>query len=429
MTTIAAAELWRRVALVSGIDATYGAPFGALEVVRVPVTAAPLFAAAHQRVHLARAAAHLGGGVFCLPGFRHEPRRTVEADSAEALVAALPALSSAGEVEIRFTLDPDQPVESFVPPPRALDDLWVEPAEEAVGAVGAASNLVLLAGPGVVAHGSVPGLHDLAVSAGVGVLNTWGAKGVFDWRSRHHLATIGLQADDFVLSGLDRADLIIATGLDESESAEERWRLAPALTIPPAGLAPLAERCDHKGRVPLTMPPLRARLAEVTQRGWAAATRPLSPSRVTMHYGEQVAGGALVAADAGDAGFWVARTLGTTRLGAVVVPSTSVPGFAAACVAVSMLRHPGRPALAVIDLTQAEATAPVADAAATLGIRVPVEAWDPDGDRLDADAHRERLRRLVIGGLPAGNGPCTLATDQRQLTEMIGAAGPIVAWT
>jgi len=68
-------------------------------------------------------------------------------------------------------------------------------------------------------------------------------------------------------------------------------------------------------------------------------------------------------------------------------------------------------------------------AAATLGLRVPVEAWDPEGERLDADAHRERLRRLVFGGLPAGNGLCTLATDPRQLSEMIEVAGPVVAWT
>jgi Thiamine pyrophosphate enzyme, central domain len=427
VTDIPAAELWRRVALVSGIDATYGAPFGALEVVPMSGAVAPLCAVAHQRVHGARAAAHRGDGVFWLPGPGR--CRTIEAGSAEALVAAVPALSSAGEVEIRFALDPDQPVESFVPPPSTPDDNWVEPAEETVEAVGAASNLVLLAGPGVVAHRSVPGLHDLAVSAGVGVLNTWGAKGVFDWRSRHHLATIGLQADDFALSGLDQADLIIATGLDQAESPDDRWRLAPALTIPPAGLAPLAERIDRTGRVPLTMPPLRARLAEVTQRGWAAGTQPLAPSRATMHYAEQVAGGALVAADAGAAGFWVARTLGTTRLGAVIVPSTSSPGFAAACVAVSLLRHPGRPALAVIDLAQAEATAAVASAAAALGIRVPVEAWDPDGARLDADAHRERLRRLLLDGAPAGNGLCTLATDPRQLSEMIEVAGPIVAWT
>jgi len=429
MTIVPAAELWRRVALLAGIDATYGAPFGALEVVPVPVTVAPLLAAAHQRVHIARAAAHQGDGVFWLPGFDHEPCRTIEADSAEALMDALPALSSSGEVELRITLDPHQPVEDSVPAPIAPDDTWLEPAEETAEVAGAATRVVLLAGPGVIREGAVPGLHDLAVSAGVGVLNTWGAKGVFDWRSRHHLATVGLQADDFVLSELDRADLIIATGLDPAESPHSRWRLAPALTVPPTGLAPLAERWTTRRRPTWAMPPLRARLAEVTQRGWRVAASPLPPSRATMHYAECVAAGALVAADAGDAGFWVARTLGTTRLGAVIVPPTSARGFAAACVAVSLLRHPGRPALAVIDLADAEATALIVDAAAALGVGVPVEAWDPDGDRLDADAHRERLRRLVLGGLPAGDRLCTLATDPHQLSEMIGVAGPIVAWT
>ena len=128
-------------------------------------------------------------------------------------------------------------------------------------------------------------------------------------------------------------------------------------------------------------------------------------------------------------GFWVARTLGTTRLGAVIVPSMPSPGFAAACVAVSLLRRPSRSALAVIDRTEAEAAAVIVDAAAALGIRVPVEAWDPEGDRLDADAHRDRLRQLILGGFPAGERLCTLATDRHQLSEMIEAAGPIVAWT
>src|SRR5262249_44609558 len=82
-------------------------------------------------------------------------------------------------------------------------------------------------GPGVVADGAVPGLHALAAAAHVGVLNTWGAKGVFDWRSRHHLATAGLQARDFPLGGMAGADLIVATGLDGREVAEAAWRLAP----------------------------------------------------------------------------------------------------------------------------------------------------------------------------------------------------------
>jgi hypothetical protein len=428
MSVIPLAELWRRVAVVSGIDATYGAPFGALEVVPVSGPAATLFARAHQRVHGARAAVHRGDGNFWLPGLDPGLCLTVEVDSAEALVAAVPTLSTA-EVELRITLDPTEVVEETDLWPRVPDENWLEPADETVAMVGAAATVLLLAGPGVVRHMAVPGLHDLAVSAGVGVLNTWGAKGVFDWRSQHHLATIGLQADDFVLSGLDETDLIIATGLDQAESPEERWRLAPALTVPPAGLAPLAERCGPSGRAPMTMPPLRARLAEVTQRGWSVEASPLPPSRATMHYSECVAAGALVAADAGNPGFWVARTLGTTRLGAVIVPSTPSPGFAAACVAVSLLRRPNRPALAVIDLAEAEATAVIMDSAAALGVRVRVEAWSPEGDRLDADAHRDRLRQLVLGGLPAGDGFCSLATDPHQISEMIEVAGPIVAWT
>jgi len=406
----------------------YGAPFGALEVVPVAGTAAPLLARAHQRVHGSRAAVHQGDGVFWLPGPEPGPRITLEVDSAEALVAAAATLPS-GEVELHVTLDPTQAVEESAPWPRAPDDSWVVPADETVETVRSAATLVVLAGPGIISHMAVPGLHDLAVSAGIGVLNTWGAKGVFDWRSQHHLATIGLQADDFVLSGLDEADLIIATGLDRAESPEERWRLAPALTIPPAGLAPLAERCGPDRRRPMTMPPLRARLAEVTQRGWNVRATPLPPSSATMHYAECVAAGALVAADAGNAGYWVARTLGTTRLGAVIVPSMPTPGFAAACAAVSLLRRPNRSALAVIDRTEAEATAVIVDAAAALGVRVPVEAWDPEGDRLDADAHRHRLRQLVLGALPAGERLCTLATDEHQFSEMIEAAGPIVAWT
>ena len=213
------------------------------------------------------------------------------------------------------------------------------------------------------------------------------------------------------------------------ESPEERWRLAPALTVPPAGLAPLAERVGPGRRPSLAMPPLRSRLAEVTQRGWGVEAAPLPPSRATLHYAECVGAGALVAADAGGAGFWVARTLGTTRLGAVIVPSTSSPGFAAACVAVSLLRHPGRPALAVIDLADAEATATIVDAAAVLGVRV---AGRGVGSRRGAPRRRcapERLRQLVLGGLPAGGRLCTLATDPHQLSEMVEAAGPIVAWT
>jgi hypothetical protein len=428
MTPITPASLWERVARAGRIDGIYGEPFRLGAVTSVPAAVAPLFAAAHQRVLGCRAAVHHGQGVLVFPAREPGPRRVLEAGSPEALIAAAAALAGPGELELRLTLSPDELVADVAPGPVPLDETWIEPPSDAAALVREAGSVVILAGPSVVQQGAVPGLHDLAVAGGLGVLNTWGAKGVFHWRSRHHLATVGLQADDFRLSGLAEVDLIIVTGLDPAESPEARWRLAPALPVPPAALAPLAERCTGRPGGP-ALPLLRTRLADVTQRGWVESAGPLSPSRVTLHYAECLAEGALIAADAGVAGYWVARTLGTPRLGSVIVPSSARPGFAAACIAVARLRRPSQSALAVVDGPPDPATVAVVAAAAALGVHVPIEAWEPDGERLDAESHRSRLRRMVLGGIDPDGGGATLATDPHQMTEMIDVAGAVVAWT
>ena len=101
-------------------------------------------------------------------------------------------------------------------------DGWVEPDDAVLDRLRAAERPMVLAGPGVVLDRAVAGLHALAAAGSLGVLNTWGAKGVFDWRSRHHLATAGLQARDFELGGVADADLVIATGIDPAEGAPDR---------------------------------------------------------------------------------------------------------------------------------------------------------------------------------------------------------------
>jgi hypothetical protein len=424
---IPAEELFRRVIRGAGIDAIYGDPIGSLPVLAVPIALAETFALAHERVHGAPAALHLGQGLFRFPGTPRTPPVSVEIETGDDLMAVVPHLAAGGDVVLRVSLPLDQPVDDLVPDRRVSQDAWSEPAPGVVDALRNADTVAVLAGPGVVRDAAVPGLHDLAARASLGVLNTWGAKGVFHWRSRHHLATVGLQADDFVLGGLSDVDLIIATGLDQWESPADRWQLAPKFIVPPSALAPLAEQCAAV-EAQIVVPPLRHRLAGVTQRGWEVEDSPLPPTRVTLHYGECVSAGTMVAADAGMAGFWVARTLGTTRLGGVIVPSLPIAGFAAACVAVLRLRHPGRNGLAIADASGGEQTAAVVEAARRLGIVVPVETWDPDGERLDADAHRERLDRMVNGGDPGSAGVHTLATHQGQLAEMVEAAGPVVAW-
>ena len=296
------------------------------------------------------------------------------------------------------------------------------PVEEPVEAIDIAVRPVVLAGPGVVREGAVDGLRRFAERASVGVLNTWGAKGVFDWRSRHHLATVGLQAWDFERGGLADADLIITTGLDEREVLAD-WELAPVVEVPPPSLASLADHIAPRDRE-IAMPPLRAELAAVTQAGWERTDAPLPPTKVTQHYSQVLGDGGLVAADPGTAGYWVARTFATQQLGGVhVTANRDHQGFAVICCMAARLRDPGRAVLAVVDAID-DATALALETAERLGVTVPVEVWSDDGDALDADAHLARLKALVRDG-----GQATIATDPSQLAEMLAVAGPIIAWT
>ncbi|MCU1486230.1 MAG: thiamine pyrophosphate-dependent enzyme probable carboxylase/decarboxylase/carboligase, partial [Actinomycetia bacterium] len=145
---------------------------------------------------------------------------------------------------------------------------WEPPSDEVVERLRAASAPLVLAGPGVVRDGAIAGLNALAVAGGLGVVNTWGAKGIFDWRSRHHLATVGLQARDAELAGVPEADLLVCVGVDRLEAAPELWRVVPTIDVPTAALGPLSELWSRP-RSGIAMPPLRERLAAATQAGWA----------------------------------------------------------------------------------------------------------------------------------------------------------------
>jgi hypothetical protein len=413
--TIPAGRLLGRVLRTAGVGALYGEPLAGLDVVPVAEPGvARLLAAAHRRVHRVAAMTH-GAGVL-----RQGTNRILDVDHPADLGQAVAWLASGNGLRLLFDLD--QPVADFVPPaPRS--ERWVAPADQVVAALEAASEPIVLAGPGVVADGAVAGLHALAAAGSLGVLNTWGAKGVFDWRSRHHLATAGLQARDFELGGIAEADLVVATGVDPREAPDRLWREGRLVVeLPPASLDPLAERWSRSSR-PIGRPPLRAGLAAVTQDGWAATGTPMPPTQVTRNYSIMGSGGGLVAADPGVAGYWVARTFATTELGGVVVPAEpNVDGFAAACCVVARLRDPGRPVLVAVD----QAHEAVLDVARTLGVPVPVEVWSPDGEPLAIDAHADRLRTIVHA---EESTIVTLATDPAQLHRMIDVAGDIVAWT
>ncbi len=419
----------------AGVDRLYGVAAPGLDVTRAPASLAPVLAAAHRWVHNRPSGVCLGPGRFGLGQVDQTVTDRIIIGAVDDIIGA------AHEVVARLAHQPNASVELVVgvdltqsapvwePTRPEVPDRWLEPAEELVDQVRAARRPMVLAGPGVIADDAVPGLHALAAAAELGVLNTWGAKGVFDWRSRHHWATVGLQAHDLERGGVAQSDLVVLTGIDPDEidlSGLSASAGGPVVTVHPWMLGPLAERWSRSGSDP-TVPPLRTDLAGVTQRGWTRTSAPLAPTKVTAHYAQALVGGGFVAASPGRTGYWVARTFATTFLGGARVPARRHPaGMAVACAIVGGGPRPGpRRPLAVADGPLDDTSAELLDLADQLGVPVALELWDPQGACLDADEHQNRLAAQLAS---PRSSVASLATDRAQLDEMIEVAGPVTAW-
>ena len=82
---------------------------------------------------------------------------------------------------------------------------------------------LILAGNGVLRRGASGELRALARGLHVPVAATFMGKGAIDDRSHLSLMAVGLQARDHVLSGFDRADLVVSVGYDLVEYGPMRW--------------------------------------------------------------------------------------------------------------------------------------------------------------------------------------------------------------
>lgn len=300
----------------------------------------------------------------------------------------------------------------------SLDDLVAR-----IAGLGTHARVVVLAGPGVVAAGpsAVEGLRALALRGGLGVVNTWGAKGLFEWQSPHHLGTAGLQERDFELAGLGEADLILGTGVDPREAPPERWQLAPHTLVAPRRLAELAERWPVPPAEP-ARPPLYTRLAEIVQPLYTDEKVPLSPARAVADLEAALPDGGVVSADPGRAGFWIARTFPTSHLGTVVVPAVREPGYAA-WAAVQSARS-GHQAIAVTAAPHGLETDDALAYAAGSGIPFVLCVWGA-GSLRSAGDHRARLEDALADSHVR---VVEVPIDWSDTDLLVDLAGEIVAW-
>jgi acetolactate synthase-1/2/3 large subunit len=294
-----------------------------------------------------------------------------------------------------------------------------EPTDEAIDHAArllAASNRpLILAGNGVLRRGASEALRALAKGLHIPVAATFMGKGAMDDRSHLSLMAVGLQARDHVLTGFDRADLVICIGYDLVEYAPARWnpdgtkRIVHIDTQPAevdAGYQPEVElvgdidgalRClleavlptgiggrdasaRHATKEILVNADLRTSLlADLSacegDRGW-----PIKPQRALLELRRALGPSDIVVSDVGAHKVWVARLYQAYEPNTVIISNgfaamgISLPGAIAA-----KLVHPDRKVVALCGDGGFLMNSQELETAKRIGTNLVVVVWRDDG--------------------------------------------------
>jgi hypothetical protein len=326
--------------------------------------------------------------------------------------------------EFDLPLDPDALASAELQP------LVLQPSDQLMRLSPSLSTFetTIVVGPGVVRDDQVAGVAEAAARTGARVVVTRGALGVLPLDHPAWRGVVGLQSDDAILTGLDRAELVIAAGIDPAELGSAIPIAAQVLEVEPWHLGLMAHHWpdpadpDSVGDSNLGRG-LVDELASLVQTALGDSSVPLHPIRAMADVFESVPDDTLVSADPGIVGLWLARGLLSTRPGQVMVPAEAVAGFAVAAAIVTVLD--GRPALAVTAAPIDSLTDALLDLAVSLDLSLVVEIWGADATLADAAEHRSRLVGADRdGGVQRLDVPIDLAAT-RDLLEL---AGTVEAW-
>lgn len=414
-----------------GVSRVYGLPLAGLA--HIPIAEpdlAVLLADADGRIGHHDGSGRLGAALLEGPilHLSSQPGGVAPLQTVSSIVEALdalvdpPGMTVPATLALHLDLDLDAPVLDDVAAsasPERRPVLTLDPAM-------AGLNLVILVGPGVVRAHAVDDLHSLSRAARAGVVNTWGAKGVERWDSPFHFGTAGLQARDFELAGLGTADVVIVSGRDPDETPLDALGSWTVQEVPPAQLAALTANWPRSHRTP-DRPPLYDAIAGVVTPLYESDAVPLTAARASLHLSGALPERGIAVADAGPAGFWVARTFPTSIPGSVCVPARRIEGFAAAAAFVCALEQ--RPCLAVTDQLDGEgldeSTASLLELAETLGLGVALQLWGTRGSLDSSNAHVELLAaHLATDTVRLDDVPVEVGST----AELEAVAGPLRAW-
>jgi acetolactate synthase-1/2/3 large subunit len=294
-----------------------------------------------------------------------------------------------------------------------------EPSDEAIAHAASLINQserpLVLAGNGVLRRRASDALRALARGLHLPVAETFMGKGVMDDRSHLSLMAVGLQARDHVLTGFDRADLVISVGYDLVEYAPARWnpdgskRIIHVDTQPsevdaayqpevelvgeiggsltrlleaalPGGVGGRDASERHRTRETLVHADLRTELLRDLAVGMEDEAFPIKPQRAIHELRRALAPEDVVISDVGAHKIWVARLYQAYEPNTVLISN----GFAAMGIALpgaiaAKLVLPDRKVVALCGDGGFLMNAQELETAKRLGTAITVVVWRDDG--------------------------------------------------
>ncbi|NNF95891.1 MAG: acetolactate synthase large subunit, partial [Halobacteria archaeon] len=249
--------------------------------------------------------------------------------------------------------------------PRAPQDK----IEQVAKLISGAKYPVVMAGNGVIRAGASDALVKFAEQLKIPVATTFMAKGVIPFSHDYCLGSVGLQANDYIACGFDRADLVICVGYDMVEYHPNLWNPDRAQRIVHIDPTP-AEVDAHYileagvvGDIASAMDDIRA-LATPQAHFRAGSLRehiveefaaykddnsvPIKPQKIIWDLRQALLPDDIVISDVGAHKMWMARMYQAERPNTCIISNgfasmgIGVPGAIAAKIA-----HPDRTALTV----------------------------------------------------------------------------------
>jgi acetolactate synthase-1/2/3 large subunit len=294
-----------------------------------------------------------------------------------------------------------------------------EPTDEAIAhaadLIASSQRPLVLAGNGILRRRASAELRAFARGLHVPVAATFMGKGAIDDRSHLSLMAVGLQARDHVLTGFDRADLVICVGYDLVEYAPARWnpdgrkRIVHIDTQPsetdaqyrpeveligdidgslrrllaavlPRGISGRDAGERHEARETLVHADLRNALLEDLAAGAASDAMPITPQRAIADLRAALDPDDIVVSDVGAHKVWVARLYQAYEPNTVIISNgfaamgISLPGAIAA-----KLVHPDRKVVALCGDGGFLMNSQELETAKRIGANVTVVVWRDDG--------------------------------------------------